>query len=532
MSWKTLRWLLIGLGALLLLAVGTLALLPLLLDTRTMQAYIAQIATHAVGRPVRFTSVSVSLLPLPHVNLKDLEIADDPRFGTAPLLRVGEVRVGVRVKPLLSLRIELASITLQDAWVELVEQGGRWNFASLAGATTASPPRPATRTVPGIPGSASMGSVIVSSVGLKNAVVNVRRHGVRNGDLRIEGLDATVSGVGGSELDVRGDARLEPGGLRLRNIRASVGIRAASEMPVKASFELESMDVAPLGRALLVTPPSISGPIKGRIQLAGTTSRLTGTGALDLSRLTVSEERRQCPPPVRRQLIVDEVHLPILLKPTSFESAPVSAKLSKGTIAANVTAGLGASPLVTITDIKIAGVQLQPVLQDYLCQGFAVSGPLDLGGELSMRTADMLGTMNGAGRFRIGAGRVVGEGALKIVREVLEAGNVFDMALRGKLAGPSKAALDFDSITGSYKIVNGIARTDDLLYQGKDLRVAVAGTYALVDGRTDMKVVATQGRNQLRAQVMGSGGALRVVPTGVNVKEPAEVRKLLDRLLR
>jgi hypothetical protein len=149
-----------------------------------------------------------------------------------------------------------------------------------------------------------------------------------------------------------------------------------------------------------------------------------------------------------------------------------------------------------------------------------------------MRTADMLGTMNGAGRFRIGAGRVVGEGALKIVREVLEAGNVFDMALRGKLAGPSKAALDFDSITGSYKIVNGIARTDDLLYQGKDLRVAVAGTYALVDGRTDMKVVATQGRNQLRAQVMGSGGALRVVPTGVNVKEPAEVRKLLDRLLR
>jgi len=177
-------------------------------------------------------------------------------------------------------------------------------------------------------------------------------------------------------------------------------------------------------------------------------------------------------------------------------------------------------------------VQLQPILHDYLCQGFAVSGPLDLGGDLAMRTVDVFRTMNGSGQFKIGAGRVVGEGALKIVREVLEAGNVFDTALRGKLAGPGKTALDFDSITGSYKIVNGIARTDDLLYQGKDLRVAVAGTYALVDGRTDMKVVATQGRNQLRAQVTGSGGALRVVPTGVNVKEPAEVRKFLDRLLR
>jgi len=530
MSGKVLRRVLTGLGGLLLLVVGTLVVLPLLLDTRTMQGYITQTASHAVGRPVKFASVSVSLLPLPHVTLKGLEVADDPRFGTAPLLRADEVRVGVRVKPLLSLRIELASITLQEAKVELVEQGGRWNFASLSG--SAGPAKPATRTVPGIPGSASMGSVFVSSVGIKNSVVNVRRPAIKNGDLRVEGLDATVSGVGGSDYDIRGDARLEPGGLRLRNIRASLAIRAAGEMPVKASLEFEGTDIAPLARAFLVPSPAISGPVKGKIELAGTASRLAGTGVLDLSRMTVSEERRQCPPPVRRQLVLDDVRMPILLKPTAFVSAPVTAKLAKGTIAANVTAGLDASPLVTLADIKIAGVQLQPVLQDYLCQGFAVSGPLDLGGDLSMRSADMFGTMNGAGRFKIGAGRVVGEGALKIVRDVLEAGNVFDMALRGKLTGPSKTALDFDSITGSYKIVNGIARTDDLLYQGKDLRVTAAGTYALVDGRTDMKVVATQGRNQLRAQVTGSGGSLRVVPTGVNVKEPAEVRKLMDRLLR
>jgi uncharacterized protein involved in outer membrane biogenesis len=530
MSWKGLRWLLIGTGALLLLVVATLALLPLLLDTPTIQTYIAQTASHAVGRPVRFTSVSVSLLPLPHINLKGLAIADDPRFGTTPLLRVGEVRVGVRVKPLLSLRIELASITLQDAQVELVEQGGRWNFASPSGG--AGPAKPATRTVPGIPGSASMGSVFVSSVGIKNTVVNVRRPGVKNGDLRIEGLDATVSGVGGSEYDIRGDARLEPGELRLRNIRASVGIHGAGEMPIKASLELDGADIAPLARAFLGPSRSLAGPVKGKIQLAGTASRLTGTGVLDLSRVTVSEERRQCPAPVRRQLILDEVHVPVLLKPTSFESVPMSAKLAKGTFAANISAGLDAAPLVTLADIKIAGVQLQPILQDYLCQGFAISGPLDLGGDLSMRSADMFGTMNGAGRFKIGAGRVVGEGALKIVRDVLAAGNVFDMALRGKLAAPSTTALDFDSITGSYKIVNGLARTDDLLYQGKDLRVTMAGTYALTDGRTDMKVVATQGKNQLRAQVTGSGGSLRVIPTGVNVKEPAEVKKLMDRLLR
>ena len=127
--------------------------------------------------------------------------------------------MGVRVKPLLSLRIEVGSVTLQDAQVELVERGGRWNFAALSAAPA--PAKPPTRTVPGIPGSAAMGSVFVSRVGLKNAVVNVRRPDVKNGDLRLEGLDATLSGVGGSELGLRGDARLQPGDLRLRNVEAT-----------------------------------------------------------------------------------------------------------------------------------------------------------------------------------------------------------------------------------------------------------------------------------------------------------------------
>lgn len=524
---KWLRWSLIVLAALVLLAVGTLAFLPSLLDTPTIHAYLTQTAAHALGRPVKFVSFSVSLLPLPNVKLKGLEIADDPRFGTTPLLRVGEVRVGLRVKPLLSLRIEMASLTLDDARVELVEEGGRWNVASLAAPVA----KPAARTVPGMPASAAMGSVVVSSVRLKGAAIHVNRRGVKSGDLRIEGIDATVSGVRGSELDIRGEARVEPGGIKVRDLRATVGMRGAG-MPVKASLDLEGADIAPLVQAFLAAWPALSGPVKGKLEVSGTPERLAGTGVLDLSRVTLSQERRQCPPPARRQLVFDSVRVPVLLRPAAFESGPLSASLGKGTIAVKVTAGLDASPLVMLDDIKVTHVELLPVLQDYFCQGFAVSGPLDLGGELSMRTADVWRTMNGIGQFKIGAGRVVGEGALKLVRDVLEAGTVVDRALRGKLSESGRTALDFESITGSYRITGGVLRTDDLLYRGKDLKVTAAGTYTLGSGRTDLSVVATQGSSQLRAQVTGSGGSLRVIPTGVNIKEPAEVRKFLDRLLR
>ena len=527
------RWLRVSLVVLvvfLVLVVGTLALLPSLLDTPVFHAYISQAAGQVVGRPVKFASLSVSLLPLPNVKLQGLEIADDPRFGKSPLLQVGEVRMGVRLKPLLSFRIELASITLDKARVELVEDGGRWNVATLAAPTA--PPKPSARSVPGIPGTATVGSVMVSRVRLTDAVIHVRRRGLKDGDLTIDSINATISGVGAPDLEIRGDAKIEPGALKLRDMRVVVSLRAA-EMPIKGSVSLEGEDIAPLARAFLFTSPALSGPVKGKLEVSGTAARPAATGQIDLSRATLSQDRPQCPPPARRQLALREVHVPVLLKPAFFESAPLRTEVGKGTVAVRVIAGLGgASPLLTLGDIKIAKVELLPVLQGYLCQGYAVSGPLDLDGELSMRTADLWRTMNGTGRFTVGSGRVVGEGALALAREVLQAGSTLDRALRGDISGPGKTALEFQSITGTYRITNGLARTDDLVYQAKDLKMTAAGTYALADGRTDMAVVITQSAGQFRAQVTGSGGSFRVVPTGVKVQDPAAVRKFLDRLLR
>ena len=527
------RWLrrsLIALAVLAALVLGTLALLPRLLDTPAIHAYISQTAAHAVGRAVRFDSISVSLLPLPNVKLQGLEVADDPRFGSAPLLRVDEVRVGLRVKPLFSLRIELASLGLNRARVELVEEGGRWNVASLT--APVSPPKAPSRTVPGLPSSAAVGSVIVSSIRLTDAVIHVRRGGVKSGELTVDKINATVSGVGGSDLDIQGDAKLEPSGLKLRDMRVTVSLRAA-EMPIKGSVRLEGDDIAPLASAFLFASPVVSGPVKGKLEVSGTAVRPGATGEFDLSRVTLSQDRSQCPAPKLRQLVFQDVRVPVLLKPSFFESAPLQAAVGKGSVVLKVTAGLGEpSPLLTVGDIKIAKLELLPVLQDYLCQAFAVSGPLDLSGELAMRPADTWRTMNGTGRFTVGSGRLVGEGALALVRQVLQAGGMIDRALRGDFSGPGRTALEFQSITGTYKITNGLARTDDLVYQTKDLKMTAAGTYGLADGRTDMAVVITQSAGQFRAQVTGRGGSFRVVPTGLNVKDPAAVKKFLDRLLR
>jgi uncharacterized protein involved in outer membrane biogenesis len=80
------KWLAGVLAAIVLLAVAAGLALPFLVDTPRVQTVIAGSAAQALGRPVKFAAVSLSLLPLPAIELRGREVAADPAFGPAPVL--------------------------------------------------------------------------------------------------------------------------------------------------------------------------------------------------------------------------------------------------------------------------------------------------------------------------------------------------------------------------------------------------------------------------------------------------------------
>ena len=137
---------LIGLGLFTVLGAAFLAAVPYLVDLPAVQAYGAQLATHALGRPVRYQSLSVSALPLPALRVRGLEVSDDPRFGSAPLMTVADARLRVRLRPLLSGRIELTDLALEGVRVVVIEDGGQLNVATLG--AEPSGPRPPPRGGP------------------------------------------------------------------------------------------------------------------------------------------------------------------------------------------------------------------------------------------------------------------------------------------------------------------------------------------------------------------------------------------------
>ena len=512
--------------------LGALLALPWLVDAPRVQAYVAQAASQVLGRPVRFASFSVSAFPAPSVRLKGFEVAEDPRFGTQPFLTVAEGRVGIKLRPLLTGRVELSDLTLEKLRLEVIEDGGRLNIASLGA------PPPGTRAAPRAPGAAAPAAgaaAVIAQVRIKDGVIHYVRRGPSATDLRLEGVEVTVR-PSGETLTLAGVAQLAPGGVRLKLSDATLALgagRPLGEAPLRGVVDLAGADVGPLARSFIASP-GVTGSVAGRLQLGGTLTQPTAQGELTASRLMLSERNPRCPPPVDRRLNLDGVRVPIAFKLSQLDSAPLTAQVAGGRVSARLSAALtGATRPVSVKDVEVKGVELGPILVDYLCSGFAATGPLDLTGDFTLQAGEPMRTLNGAGRLRLGRGRVVGSEALRLLRDIVAvAGAVGALAEGGRLGAPLRP-LDFDSVTASFRIVNGVVTTNDLDYRGQGLSASAAGSYGLADGRTDMAVTLTQGRNQIKARVTGAvGGKLVAVPTGVTVGGRDAVKQLLDRLLR
>ncbi len=88
--------------------------------------------SRALGRPVAVQSVRYQLYPAPGLAASNLVIPEDPAFGIEPLAYVTELQVGVKLLPLILGRLEVSSVRLVDASVNISRTDERgWNVGRL-----------------------------------------------------------------------------------------------------------------------------------------------------------------------------------------------------------------------------------------------------------------------------------------------------------------------------------------------------------------------------------------------------------------
>jgi uncharacterized protein involved in outer membrane biogenesis len=161
-------WTLAGAGGLLavvvLVAVVVMALrIPF--DIEPAKPFLQAVLARQLGRNVTLNGpITVAPSFAPVVEVQDAAVASPPGFQGAPFLRVGLVRLGFKVLPLLRFKLHLTEITARDIRLNLIfTSDGRanWSFSSNEKA-----PAPSSGRVR--PPKISGDSLVVESIDLQN----------------------------------------------------------------------------------------------------------------------------------------------------------------------------------------------------------------------------------------------------------------------------------------------------------------------------------------------------------------------------
>jgi AsmA protein len=112
--------------------IVAIAAIPLFVNVNTFKPLIEEQLTNALGR--KATVGKLSLSPFSgSVTADDLTIADDPQYSSQPFIAAKELRLGVRMRPLIfDHKIVVTNLAIEQPQIHLVHAAsGAWNFSTI-----------------------------------------------------------------------------------------------------------------------------------------------------------------------------------------------------------------------------------------------------------------------------------------------------------------------------------------------------------------------------------------------------------------
>lgn len=244
-----------------------IVIVPPLISISRYKNSITRLVAASMGRPVHLSSVELRLLPRPGFVMTDLSVDEDPAFGAEPILHANTVTASFRLLSLWRGRLEISSISVDEASVNLVRNAeGRWNLDALLRSAPARSSNAAQGKAPPFPYLEATDSRINLKNGLEklpysfvNADVSLWQEDPGDWRLRLRAQPARTD----VSLDLAdtGVVRLEA---RLR--------RAPSqhETPIHLELEWREAQLGQLSRLILGSDPGWRGDLTGELQLDGT----------------------------------------------------------------------------------------------------------------------------------------------------------------------------------------------------------------------------------------------------------------------
>ena len=182
---KALKWIALGIGALVVIAVAVVGYLVATFDPNDYKPRIVELVKQQTGRTLTIDGkIGLTFFPKIGATVGKATLSEPNR--PAVFARVEEARVAVAVWPLLSKQVIVDRVTLKGLAVDLVRyKDGRTNFDDLTG-QAATPPKPGEPPRPKPEGPPL--AVDVGGIEIDNAAIGWRDEGDGT-DVRLTDLD-------------------------------------------------------------------------------------------------------------------------------------------------------------------------------------------------------------------------------------------------------------------------------------------------------------------------------------------------------
>lgn len=267
------------------LLLGAIIVPPMVSISR-YKGQIADLVSRSLGRRVHLTGVELRLLPWPSFVLSNLVVEEDPAYGAEPVLHADTVTADVRLLALWRGRLQISSISVDSASLNVVHlPGGRWNLDPLfrtaaVKAGAAAHIEAQNRRAPRLPYLEATESRINFKNGVEklpfsivNADVSFWEESPGDWHLRLRGQPARTD-VSLFQEDT-GVVRLDA------NLHSAPALR---EMPIRVDVDWREAQLGQLSRLLIGSDPGWRGNLTADLHLDGTpeaarvTARLRAAG--------------------------------------------------------------------------------------------------------------------------------------------------------------------------------------------------------------------------------------------------------------
>lgn len=475
------RQLLIGLGAVIVIALGTVLAAPLLVPSEFIAGQIAGLVRAKTNRDLRIAGpISFSLLPRVALIAHDVALASPPGDFSQDFLIVKTVDVALKPLPLLhgTIEIERLVLTQPSLHFEVDRNGERnWIFSRPLATPSPSTARPVTP-----PSFATGNATIVDGAATYLDQRTDVRHAIGGIALTLSLPNATGPlGVAGTAL-INGDtvtlatslaapAALRDGGpspatLYLTAPRATFGFRGEVGSAAKATGTVDFK--TPSLRGFLDWADPRLGPQDAGLGALAVTGKLAvaeSTATLSDATTTLDEVTAHGTLILRRG--EDRIEL-------DANDLAVAGGKASGKLVVDQT---GAVPSLALT-LSLSGVTFRalPVhIAGFDSLGGSGDAALDLSGR-GKTMHDIVRSLSGSARIAVADGAIAASGLGPLLK------NALGPAVGDKTIPPEIA---YRSLSASATIDHGVLRNDDLRLAGPALSARGAGTLDLAQRTLD-----------------------------------------------